>query len=190
VVGFALIVAALAELAGSSAAVGAFLVGLALTGDLAARVRTVVAPLRDLFAAVFFLAIGLSATPAQLLPPLPVAGALAVTTAGTKIFTGWYAAARDHSAWRGRLRAGTVLVVRGEFSIIIAGLAGGPTQLVPLTTAYVLLLATGGPVVTWLTDRGSAGRGMHDGGPVHPIGSQVRERVQRTMQRISRRLHS
>jgi monovalent cation:H+ antiporter-2, CPA2 family len=191
VVGLALIVAAAAELAGSSAAVGAFLVGLALTGDLAARIRTVVAPLRDLFAAVFFLAIGLSAAPASLLPTLPIACALAVVTAGTKILTGWYAAARGGSAWRGRLRAGTVLIVRGEFSIIIAGLTSGPSPITPLTTAYVLVLATTGPLVTWWADhrRPPSRPGVHDGGPTHPIGGEVRERILRTVQRIARRLH-
>lgn len=193
VVGLALIVAAGAELAGSSAAVGAFLVGLALTGDLATRIRTVVAPLRDLFAAVFFLAIGLSAAPVALLPTLPVACVLAVVTAGTKMLAGWYAAARAGSAWRGRLRAGTILIVRGEFSIIIAGLVAGPAApLEALTTAYVLLLATVGPLVTWLTDRRrtASEAGVHDGGTVHPIGGQVRERILRAVQRVRRRLYS
>ncbi|MBB2915282.1 hypothetical protein FHS43_006602 [Streptosporangium becharense] len=45
---------------GVSAAIGAFLVGLALTGEIADRARAVLTPLRDLFAAAFFLAIGLS----------------------------------------------------------------------------------------------------------------------------------
>ena len=47
----------------ASAAVGAFLVGLTLTGKTADRARTVLGPLRDLFAAVFFLAIGFSVDP-------------------------------------------------------------------------------------------------------------------------------
>ncbi|MEU2982568.1 cation:proton antiporter [Streptomyces hirsutus] len=54
VLGFTLVVAALAELVHVSAAVGAFLVGLTLTGAAAERARTVLSPLRDLFAAVFF----------------------------------------------------------------------------------------------------------------------------------------
>lgn len=191
-VGLALIVAAITELAGSSAALGAFLVGLALTGDLAARIRTVVAPLRDLFAAVFFLAIGLSATPAALASTLPVACVLAVVTAATKLVTGWYAAARGGSAWRGRLRTGTILIVRGEFSIIIAGLvAAVPNPVQALTTAYVLVLAIAGPLVTWFADRGRprSASGVHDGGADQPARGQVRERVLRAMQRVSRRLH-
>ena len=63
VLGVTLIVAALAEYLHASAAVGAFLVGLTLTGETADRAREVLGPLRDLFAAVFFLAIGLSVDP-------------------------------------------------------------------------------------------------------------------------------
>ncbi|GAA2788993.1 cation:proton antiporter [Saccharopolyspora taberi] len=153
IVGLALIVAAAAELAGTSAAVGAFLVGLAVTGPLAGRLRTVIAPLRDLFAAAFFLAIGLSVPPASLVPLLPVALLLAVVSTGTKMLTGWYAAARQGSGLRGKLRAGTVLSVRGEFSIIIVGLVALPGSplgpLGPLATAYVLVLAVAGPLLTW-----------------------------------------
>jgi CPA2 family monovalent cation:H+ antiporter-2 len=89
VLGITLIVAALAESIHVSAAVGAFLIGLALTGTAADRARTVLSPLRDLFAAVFFLALGLSVDPGDLLPMLPVAAALAVVTAGTKLAAGW-----------------------------------------------------------------------------------------------------
>ncbi|QUH04289.1 cation:proton antiporter [Saccharopolyspora erythraea] len=150
IIGLSLIVAAAAELAGTSAAVGAFLVGLAVTGPLAGRLRRVIAPLRDLFAAAFFLAIGLSVPPAALVPLLPVALALAVVSTGTKILTGWYAAGRHGAGPRGRLRAGTVLAVRGEFSIIIVGLVALPgNPLGPLATAYVLVLAIAGPLLTW-----------------------------------------
>ncbi|MDF5755252.1 cation:proton antiporter [Spongiactinospora sp. TRM90649] len=92
--GLTMIVAALAEYVHASAAVGAFLVGLTLTGQTADRARAVIAPLRDLFAAVFFIAIGLSVAPATLLPVLPAALALATVTALTKMFTGRYAASR------------------------------------------------------------------------------------------------
>ena len=85
ILGLTLIVAAVAEHLHASAAVGAFLVGLTLTGETADRARAVLTPLRDLFAAVFFVAIGLSVDPADLLPMLPVALALAAVTALTKV---------------------------------------------------------------------------------------------------------
>ncbi|MER7515613.1 cation:proton antiporter [Streptomyces sp. NPDC126499] len=151
VLGLTLIVAALAEAVHASAAVGAFLVGLTLTGETATRTRAVLGPLRDLFAAVFFLAIGLSVDPGDLLPVLPAALALAAVTAVTKVATGHFAAARDRVGRKGRLRAGTVLIARGEFSLVIVGLLGTMHDaLGPLVTAYVFVLALAGPLLTRL----------------------------------------
>ncbi|MCG8925900.1 cation:proton antiporter [Lentzea sp. CC55] len=160
VLGTTLVVAALAEFVSVSAAVGAFLVGLTLTGATAERARAVLAPLRDLFAAAFFLAIGFAVSPAQLLPALPAASALALAGVLTKIATGWYAARRDGVAPRGRLRAGTALIARGEFSIVIMSLAGATSpELGPVVTAYVLILATTGPLITrWSGSRPSPRR--------------------------------
>ncbi|QKV90790.1 cation:proton antiporter [Streptomyces sp. NA02950] len=149
VLGVTLIVAALAEAVHVSAAVGAFLVGLSLTGETAQRAREVLSPLRDLFAAVFFLAIGLSVSPAMLPPVLPTALLLALVTAVTKVASGWFAARRDGAGPRGRLRAGTALIARGEFSIVIVGLVGvRHDRLGALVAAYVLLLAVAGPMIT------------------------------------------
>jgi CPA2 family monovalent cation:H+ antiporter-2 len=149
-VGLTLLVAGLAQWLGASAAVGAFLVGLALPATFAERARAILAPLRDLFAATFFVAFGLSTDPAEILPVLPAALLLAVVTIGTKVATGWFAARRDGVAAPGRLRAGTVLVARGEFSIVIAGLAvaAGIPEVGPVATGYVLLLAVTGPLIT------------------------------------------
>ncbi len=59
-------------------------------------------------------------------------------------------------AKRGRLRAGTVLIARGEFSIVIAALgadlADGP-QLGALAATYVLITAILGPLATRFSDR-------------------------------------
>lgn len=145
--GITLVAAALAELLHISAAVGAFLVGLTLSGTLADQARTVVAPLRDLFAAAFFLAIGFSVDPADLLPALPAAAAMAVATVAAKLASGWFAAGREGSARRGRARAGAALVAHGEFSIVILGLLGAASDLAPLVVGYVLLLAAGGPLL-------------------------------------------
>ncbi len=149
ILGTTLVVAALAELVNVSAAVGAFLVGLTLTGDTAERARAVLSPLRDLFAAAFFLSIGLAVNVLDLVPVLPAALALAIVGIVTKILTGRYAAARDGAGERGRMRAGTALIARGEFSIVIITLAGASDAVLgPLVTAYVLILAITGPLVT------------------------------------------
>ncbi len=152
--GLTLLVAGLAQAMGASAAVGAFLVGLALPASFAERARTILGPLRDLFAATFFVAFGLATDPGAILPVLPAALALAAVTTATKIGTGWFAARRDGIGVPGRLRAGTALVARGEFSIVIAGLAvaAGLTAVGPVATAYVLVLAVAGPVLTRIAD--------------------------------------
>jgi monovalent cation:H+ antiporter-2, CPA2 family len=152
VVGITLIVAALAEKMHASAAVGAFLVGLTLTGETADRARKVLGPLRDLFAAIFFVAVGLPVNPAQLLPMLPIAVILAAVTAATKVATGVFAARREGVARRGQLRAGTTLIARGEFSLIIIGLVGTSIAGVSaLATTYVFVLAIAGPMLTRFT---------------------------------------
>ena len=149
-VGLTLLVAGLAQSVGASAAVGAFLVGLALPATFAERARAILGPLRDLFAATFFVAFGLGTDPAAIVPVLPAALLLAVVTAGTKVATGWFAARREGVGVPGRLRAGTALIARGEFSIVIAGLAvaAGLPEVGPVATAYVLLLAVTGPLLT------------------------------------------
>jgi CPA2 family monovalent cation:H+ antiporter-2 len=153
VLALTLLVAALAELVHVSAAVGAFLVGLTLTGESASRAGEVLAPLRDFFAAIFFVAIGLSIDPRDLVPALPAALALAVVTAATKIVTGAYAAGRDGAGGPGRARAGSVLVIRGEFSLVIIGLAGAAQGLLGgVVAAYVLVLAVLGPVLARYAD--------------------------------------
>jgi CPA2 family monovalent cation:H+ antiporter-2 len=154
VLGLMLVVAGLTYLVDASAAVGAFLVGLAIPPGTAARARHVLRPLRDLFAALFFLSFGLQTSPAELTPFLPIALALAVVTALTKIGTGVYAAGRDGVGPRGRMRAGTALTARGEFSIVIAELAvtAGYTEIGPLASAYVVMLGVLGPLLARFAD--------------------------------------
>ncbi len=148
VLGITLIVAALAEHVHASSAVGAFLVGLTLTGETAERARKVFGPLRDLFAAIFFLGIGVSVDPHQLVPVLPIAAALAAVTAATKVVTGVFAARREGVARRGQWRAGATLIARAEFSLIIIGLVGSSVEgLGALAMAYVFVVATVGPVL-------------------------------------------
>jgi monovalent cation:H+ antiporter-2, CPA2 family len=147
--GVVLLVSALAERAQVSAAVGAFLVGIAVSGPVAERSRRLIAPLRDLFAAMFFFFFGLQVDPASLPPALPTAVGLGIVSAATKVITGSFAARRTGVDGRGRLRAGMALVARGEFSIVIAGLGTSlEPQIGPISTAYVLFLALLGPVLS------------------------------------------
>ena len=160
--GLLLLVAGVAEQLGVSSAVGAFLVGVALSGAVAERARLLLGPLRDIFAATFFVFFGLSIDVGSIPPILAIAIALAVVTTVTKLISGWWAASRVGVGTRGRARAAATLVARGEFSIVIAGLgvaAGIESQLGPLSAAYVLILALGAPLLTrsygWLVPVGT-----------------------------------
>jgi monovalent cation:H+ antiporter-2, CPA2 family len=150
ILGFAVVVAGIAQLGSASAAVGALLAGIAVSGPAAHSARNLLAPLRDLFAAIFFAFVGLSVDPATLPAQAVPALVLAALTAGGKVLTGWWSARRLGVDRRGRLRAGTMLIARGEFSIAIAGLgvaAGLAPRLASLTVAYVIILAIAGPLV-------------------------------------------
>ncbi|MFJ4027953.1 cation:proton antiporter [Paenarthrobacter sp. NPDC089989] len=150
VLGLALLVAGIASALQVSAAVGAFMLGIAISGATAHNATRILEPLRDLFAAIFFVVFGLNTDPRSIPPVLGVALLLAVLTAATKILTGFWAAKRAGIAVPGRFRAGAALIARGEFSIVIAGLAVAsgavPDELAALATAYVLIMAVLGPL--------------------------------------------
>jgi monovalent cation:H+ antiporter-2, CPA2 family len=146
--GVVLLVGGLAHRLQVSAAIGAFLVGIALSGPMAEKSRQLVVPLRDLFAATFFFFFGLQIDPRTLPRVMILAVCLGIVSSATKVLTGYWAAGRAGLDRRGRIRAGAVLVARGEFSIIIAGLGASiEPQLGPLAAAYVLFLAILGPAL-------------------------------------------
>lgn len=149
ILGLAILVAGVAELVQVSAAVGALLVGIALSGPAARGAQALLTPLRDFLAAIFFVFFGLSVDPGLIPPALGPALTLAFFTAITKFATGWWGAGRAGVGPRGRARAGATLIARGEFSIVIAGLAvasGVDADVGALSIAYVLVLAILGPL--------------------------------------------
>ncbi|CAM3198577.1 Cation:proton antiporter [Stackebrandtia soli] len=156
VLGLILLIAGLAEGVHVSAAVGAFLVGITLSGELAHSAREVLDPLKDVFAAVFFVSFGLKTDPTALPPVLAIAGGLAVVGIITKLITGLVAAKRNGIGRIGAWRAGVLLIPRGEFSIVIAGLAVGTpfvtSELGPLVAAYVLILVIVGPLAARMVE--------------------------------------
>lgn len=161
VLGLAMLVGGISAELQVSTAVGAFLVGIAITGQVAEESVRVLAPLRDLFATVFFLYFGIVTAPATLVPVLVPAALLAVLTMGTKVLTGYLAARSAGIGVAGRWRAGFALTPRGEFSIVIAGLAasalsaGDPAlaqAILSTTTAYVLITIIAGPLLARIPD--------------------------------------
>jgi monovalent cation:H+ antiporter-2, CPA2 family len=150
VLGLILFVGGVAQQFEVSAAVGAFLAGIALSKQLSERVHYIIEPVRDLFAAMFFVFFGLQISPSTLPPVVGLALILALITGTTKMISGMYAARQIGVAIRGQVRAGTMLTIRGEFSIVIAGLGATASviepQLAPLAGAYVLIMAIVGPI--------------------------------------------
>lgn len=151
--GLTLVVAGIAEKLQVSAAVGAFVVGVALSGELVSHARGLLLPLRNLFAAVFFVFFGLQVDPALIPGVAGTAAVLAGITIITKIATGWYAAHRAGLVGPGRLRAGSALVAHGEFSIVIAELGVARTpDLGALAATYVVFLAVSGALLYQFSD--------------------------------------
>lgn len=140
VFGAALLASGLATYVGFSGAVAAFLVGLLLTGDIAIVARVRLAPLRDLFAAIFFLFFGLQTDPATIPPVLLPGILLALAGFITKGITAWWATS-DLKEPDALYRIVALLNPRGEFSILIAGLALSSSfgeKLQALTVTYVI----------------------------------------------------
>jgi len=155
VLGLTLVVAGLAEEVQVSAAVGAFVIGVTLSGHVAEAGRHVLEPLRDVFGGVFFVFFGVQVDPGALGPVVLPAAILTVVTVATKYGTGWLAARRARVGDRGRVRAGLALTARGEFSIVIAGIgvaAGTHADLGPLTACYVLMVAVVGSLLLRYSD--------------------------------------
>ncbi len=150
VFGLVLIVSGGAEQARISGAVGAFLLGILLSGTIAERARELMAPVRDVFAALFFVSFGLAVDPADIPSVAIPALVLVVFGIATKIVTGWFGARRIGVGAKARMRAALTLIPRGEFSIMIAGLgvaAGTEAELGPITAVYVLVISTMGTVL-------------------------------------------
>jgi CPA2 family monovalent cation:H+ antiporter-2 len=87
------------------------------------RIERLFAPLQGVFAAVFFLAFGLSLDPAAFGGVWVPALVLAVLGVAVKVAAGYRIGAADKLSKRGSLALGLTLVPRGEFSILLAGIA-------------------------------------------------------------------
>lgn len=153
VFGTALLAAGLADLVGFSGVVAAFLIGLLLTGEVAQTARARLIPIRDIFAAIFFVFFGLATDPRDVPAVIPLGLLLLVVGIAGKMFTGWWVTRdlSDRMSWR---RAGAFLTARGEFSMVIASLAAPvvtAVNLQALTLTYVIFTSTAASVLLWVT---------------------------------------
>ena len=145
------VVAGAALALGVSEAVAAFFLGTAVgSTDHANRVERVITSERDLYAAVFFFAIGLGTDPGALAAVAAPLAALVGITAATKLLSGYYGAAAYGLSERRRVRTALALVARGEFSLVLAALAAGAglnPRLTALIVGYVLAMSVLGTVL-------------------------------------------
>jgi CPA2 family monovalent cation:H+ antiporter-2 len=142
---------------GVSEAVAAFFVGMGFSSTSHVYdFETRPTPLRDVFAAVFFLWIGLNTDPAAFVDFAvgSLLVVLVVVTTPTKLVSGFLAGRVYGLPDRRSLRAALGLVTRGEFSLIIAALAAGSggstvlTETIPaVAVGYVLVVSILGTVL-------------------------------------------
>ena len=151
--GVTILVAGIALALGVSEAVAAFFVGMAFSGtDHVHDLEQLLEPLRDAFAAIFFVWIGLVTDPGLFTPSvLGIIGAAVLVTTPTKLVSGYLGGRIYDLDDRRSLRVGLGMATRGEFSLIIASLAltgagsGIPTEtaetIYAVTVGYVLVMS-------------------------------------------------
>ncbi len=111
-----------AERAGYSVALGAFLAGslVAESGD-AQSIEHLVAPVRDMFGAVFFVSVGMMINPALIVEHWVALSVLVAVVIAGKLVGVTTASMLSGSGVRAAVQAGMSLAQIGEFSFIIAG---------------------------------------------------------------------
>jgi CPA2 family monovalent cation:H+ antiporter-2 len=140
----------LAEWEGFSVALGAYLAGVVVAeARCSERIVRLVRPVRDMFAAIFFVAIGLLLDPTQLLPWLwPALGLALAVIVGKTVACSVGAFVCAGRGVRDSLRTGLTMAQIGEFSFVIASLgmaAGGAGKFlypVTVTAAVVCMLVS------------------------------------------------
>lgn len=162
-IGLCFAIALLAEASGYSVALGAFIAGslVAESGEEQHVVR-LVEPVRDVFAAVFFVSVGMLIDPTLVLRHWPAVAVLTAVVVLGKVFGVSLGAFLTGAGMRTSVQAGMSLAQIGEFSFIIAGLglslkATGEflypvaVTVSALTTLFTpWLIRASGPVAAWV----------------------------------------
>ena len=162
-IGICFTVALLAQAFGYSVALGAFLAGslVAESGE-ERQIERLVEPVRDIFAALFFVSVGMLIDPALVARHWPVVLVLTVVVVLGKVVGVSLGAFLTGSGLRMSLQAGLSLAQIGEFSFIIAGLglalhatddflypvAVAVSALTTLLTPW--MIRASGPIAAWV----------------------------------------
>jgi CPA2 family monovalent cation:H+ antiporter-2 len=147
-VGVAFTFALLAEAAGYSVALGAFVAGIAVAeSGLGTEVEHAIEPLRAVFAAIFFVSIGMSVDPLVALDNLHIALLISLVVILAQLGSVTVASVLSGSPLRRAVLSGLALGQIGELSFILAGIGAAsgavPDSLLPtLVTAAALTTFT------------------------------------------------
>jgi len=160
--GLCFAMALIADAAGYSVALGAFLAGsLVAESGHGEFIERRIEPVRDMFLAIFFVSVGMLIDPAQIAAHWPVALALSLLVLFGKVFGVALGAVLIGSDTRTALRVGLSLAQIGEFSFIIAALgAGGGVardSFYPLIVGVASVAAFSSPILIARSDRIAAG---------------------------------
>ncbi|WP_104127901.1 cation:proton antiporter [Cryobacterium sp. Y57] len=162
--GLVVLFGGIGEIIGVTDAIGAFLIGVVLgASSYRARIERVAVPLRDIFAAFFFLNFGLALDVAQFGSVIGVVLVAIVMTFVLSLLSGALLAWLHKMGPREALNTAAIFVNRGEFTLILATLsvaAGLDPRLQPFAGLYVLVMAILGPLFAANSEKiGSALRG-------------------------------
>lgn len=157
-IGLCLATAVMAANVGFSSALGAFLMGAVLgETDLKERIEKIFLPVKDLFAAIFFVSVGMMINIAVILEhPLLILGLTAFVICGKVIFVTFGSFLSGEST-KTSVASGLSMAQIGEFSFIFAGLAATlkvmDEQLYSLAIAVSAITAFGTPYLIRSRDR-------------------------------------
>jgi len=145
-VGIAVPTAGAALALGVSEAVAAFFIGMAFSStEHVKQLERLLEPIRDLFAAVFFVWIGLVTDPLVFAGVLTLIFIAVMLTVPTKLVSGYLGGRIYDLKIRQSIRVGLGMTTRGEFSLIIATLAlsGAGTTLTETVAQTIYAFAVG-----------------------------------------------
>ena len=133
---------------GFSLALGAFVMGSILAGTVQARrIERVVAPIKDLFGAVFFISVGMMVDPGVIVEHAGIIALLAVVVIVGMIVFGTFGMLATGQPLKNAVHSGFALTQIGEFSFIIASM--GTSLGVLSSSTYPIIVAVS--VITTFT---------------------------------------
>ncbi|MGB8222616.1 MAG: cation:proton antiporter [Polyangiales bacterium] len=157
-IGLCFVIALLAEQLGYSVALGAFIAGILVAeSGRGSQVEHLIQPVRDMFAAVFFVSIGMTVDPRLAIAHLPTTGLVFAVVVLAQFLSVSVAGVLSGNGLRRSITAGLSLGQIGEFSFILAsiGIAANAVRsdLQPILVTVAILTTFTTPLLLGAVDR-------------------------------------